>query len=273
MITLSLLADGPISVLDYRCGASPSDAPFAEHHQQWSVSYVRRGSFGCLCRGKSFDLVPGSVLVGRPGDEYTCTHEHHGGGDECLAFFIDPALVDELDRNGAHWCSMALPPLADLMVLGELGQAVATGNSDLGLDNIALAFAARCVKVLSGRSQATARPMDRARMITAALWIEAHCEQPIALNDMSREIGLSSFHFLRTFSAALGVSPHQYLLRCRLRKAARLLTKPDHSITDVALEVGFADLSNFVRSFHRAAGVSPRAYRRAAAGNRKIFQE
>lgn len=42
---------------------------------------------------------------------------------------------------------------------------------------------------------------------------------------------------------------------------------------DVAFEAGFADLSNFVRSFHRAAGVSLRAWRRAARGDRKIFQE
>jgi AraC-like DNA-binding protein len=48
----------------------------------------------------------------------------------------------------------------------------------------------------------------------------------------------------------------------------------DHrSITDVAFDVGFGDLSNFVRTFHRAAGVSPRAFRQASRGDRKIFQE
>jgi AraC-like DNA-binding protein len=44
-------------------------------------------------------------------------------------------------------------------------------------------------------------------------------------------------------------------------------------ITDIALDVGFADLSNFVRTFRRAAGVSPRRFRQAAKGQRKIFQE
>ena len=71
----------------------------------------------------------------------------------------------------------------------------------------------------------------------------------------------------------LGVTPHQYLVRSRLRRAARLLAEEDRSITDIALDVGFADLSNFVRTFHRAAGVSPRAFRRAARGDRKILQE
>ena len=59
----------------------------------------------------------------------------------------------------------------------------------------------------------------------------------------------------------------------RLRHAARLLAEEERPITDVAFEVGFADLSNFIRTFHRAAGVSPRDYRRAAKGDRKIFQE
>ena len=44
-------------------------------------------------------------------------------------------------------------------------------------------------------------------------------------------------------------------------------------MTDVAYDVGFGDLSNFVRTFHRAAGVSPLKFRQASRGERKIFQE
>ncbi len=71
----------------------------------------------------------------------------------------------------------------------------------------------------------------------------------------------------------LGVTPQQYLVRSRLRRAVRLLADGARSISDVALDVGFGDLSNFVRTFHRAAGVSPRRFRQAARGDRKIFQD
>ncbi|HEU5296152.1 MAG TPA: helix-turn-helix domain-containing protein, partial [Burkholderiaceae bacterium] len=64
-----------------------------------------------------------------------------------------------------------------------------------------------------------------------------------------------------------------YLVRSRLRTAARRLTESEQPIIEVALDSGFADLSNFVRSFRRAAGVSPRSFRRAARGDRKIVQE
>ncbi len=53
----------------------------------------------------------------------------------------------------------------------------------------------------------------------------------------------------------------------------RLLAEEERSITDIAYDVGFGDLSNFVRTFHRAAGVSPRAFRKAAKGERKILQD
>jgi AraC-like DNA-binding protein len=71
----------------------------------------------------------------------------------------------------------------------------------------------------------------------------------------------------------IGVTPHQYLVRSRLRHAARRLADEESSITDIAFDVGFGDLSNFVRTFHRAAGVSPRGFRQASRGDRKILQE
>lgn len=69
------------------------------------------------------------------------------------------------------------------------------------------------------------------------------------------------------------MTPHQYLVRSRLRHAARLLADEERPVTDIAYEVGFGDLSNFVRTFHRAAGVSPRRFRGVARGERKILQE
>jgi AraC-like DNA-binding protein len=109
--------------------------------------------------------------------------------------------------------------------------------------------------------------------VETALWIDAHSHRAIDLEDAAGEAGLSPFHFLRLFSGVLGVSPHQYLVRSRLRHAARLLADDDRAVTDIAYDVGFGDLSNFVRTFHRAAGVSPLKFRQAAKGERKILQE
>jgi AraC family transcriptional regulator len=135
-------------------------------------------------------------------------------------------------------------------------------------------LAARFVKVLSGRPRklAEVRECDRRRAVEAALWIDANAHEPLDLESTAEEFGLSPFHFLRVFAKVLGVTPHQYLIRSRLRRAARLLADDTRSITEIALDVGFADLSNFVRTFHRVAGASPRSFRQAAKGDLGIFQ-
>jgi AraC-like DNA-binding protein len=274
MNVVTLLQRGSMSVIDYRCTAGPSDAPFVEMHRSFSVSYVRTGSFGCRARGKSFELVAGSILVGRPGDEYVCTHEHVRG-DECLSFHLSTDLVGSIGDHPDLWQARAVPPLPELMVLGELAQAAAEGRSDVALDEVGMLFASRFVEVASGKRRAPAevRAPDRRRAVEAALWMDAHAHEPIHLEHAAREAGISAFHFLRLFARVLGVTPHQYLVRSRLRRAARLLTDEARSITDVAFEAGFGDLSNFVRTFHRAAGISPRGFRKAARGDRKIIQE
>jgi AraC-like DNA-binding protein len=274
-MTGTILLDRPsVTVSDFRCTAVPGDPPFAERYHCHSVSYVRKGSFGCHSRGRVFELVAGSVLVGHPGDEYVCTHDHVCG-DECLSFFLDPELVEAIGARPDIWQVGAMPPLPELMVLGELAQAAADGKSDVSLEEVGQIFASRFVDLVSRRSPKAARATsrDRRRAVETALWIDAHSEREIDLESAAGQAGISPFHFLRLFSGVLGVTPHQYLVRSRLRYAARLLVDEERSITDIAYDVGFGDLSNFVRTFHRAAGVPPLKFRQASRGKRKIFQE
>jgi len=275
LVTTELQTD-PIRVSRYRCDAGPDAQPFTEMHEGYSVSYVRKGSFGYRTRGNAYELVAGSVLVGCPGDEYVCTHDHHICGDECLAFHLSPGFVDLIGGDQRTWRTAGLPPLPELMVLGELAQVAAEGQSDVGLDELGMWFASRFVEVVGGQGKPapkSAGARDRQRAVDAAMWIDANSHDDIGLDGAASEAGLSSFHFLRLFSQVLGVTPHQYLVRSRLRHAARLLADDERPVTDVAFDVGFADLSNFVRTFHRAAGVSPRGFRQAAKGDRKIFQD
>lgn len=269
-----LFTSRSMTVSDFRCTAAAGESPYIEQFARHSVSYVRRGSFGCHHRGRFFELIAGSVLVGHPGDDFMCTHDHVCG-DECLSFTLAPDLAEEIGGTADTWRAGAAPPLAELMVLGELAQAAADGQSDIGLEEIGHVFASRLVAAVSGRDRrpATITARDRRRAVTAALWIDANSHRSISLDDAAGEAGVSAFHFLRSFAAVVGVTPHQYLVRSRLRHAARRISKEDAAITDIAYDVGFADLSNFTRTFTRAAGVSPLKFRQASRGIRKIFQE
>jgi AraC family transcriptional regulator len=264
---------GGVTVVDFRCTAGPADAPFAEMHASYRVAYVRSGSFGCRTEGRSYELVAGSLMIGRPQREYTATHEHHGCGDECLSIQLDEALVDALGARRPFRDTACLPPTPQLMVLGELAQATAEGCNDLGIDEAALLLVSAFTRTHSNGKSRDTGSQDRRRAVETALWIDEHSAQAIDLDAAARQAGLSAFHFLRVFSKALGVTPHQYLVRSRLRRAARLLAEGSRPVTEIALDVGFADLSNFVRTFHRAAGMSPRRFRGASRGDRKILQE
>src|SRR5258708_6903573 len=151
MLTRTQLRKGPVSVVDYRCTAGPAEKPFTEVHRSYSVSYVRKGSFGYRTRGQTFELVAGSVLIGNAGDEFMCTHDHHVCGDECLAFHLDPEAVECIGPDSGIWRSGGLPPLPELMVIGELAQAAAAGRSGVGLRELGRFFPRRVSGVGSGR--------------------------------------------------------------------------------------------------------------------------
>lgn len=278
MLTKVVQQSAAVSVIEYRCDAGPHDRPFPEAHAESSLSYVCAGSFGCQVGRERHELVAGSVLIGRAGDEYVCTHDHHAGGDVCLSIRLGAELHRELARGSIPLRSGSLPPTAELSILGELALAAARGANDCGVDEAALMFAARFAQLSAPKRKDTSRisARDRQRAIAAAQFIEAHARDDISLTDSARFVSLTPFHYLRVFSRVLGVSPHQYLVRVRLRNAAQLLAEREQSVTETAYAAGFGDLSNFVRTFSRAAGLTPGAFQRAARGkraDRKILQE
>ena len=146
----TVLHRGELSVVDYRCDAEQGEPPFQEVHTSHALSYVRTGSFGYQVAGSAHELVSGSLLVGFPGQSYACTHPH-AAGDECLAFELSPALVDALGGSEAAWRAASLPPLAELVVLGELAQAAASGQTDISVEEVGLLLASRFVTVVTGR--------------------------------------------------------------------------------------------------------------------------
>lgn len=91
--------------------------------------------------------------------------------------------------------------------------------------------------------------------------IERRPDGTLSLGGMARVSGLSPFHFLRTFGQVTGTTPHQFVLRARLREAARRLMTTDKRVIDIALDCGFPDPPHFAHAFRAEFGVSPRQFR------------
>lgn len=87
-------------------------------------------------------------------------------------------------------------------------------------------------------------------------------ENPLSIDDMAKSINISPYHMIRTFKAAFGLTPHQFQIQSRIRKAQKLLENGD-SITDVAYNTGFCDQSHFNRCFKKIVGLNPKEYQRS----------
>ena len=94
--------------------------------------------------------------------------------------------------------------------------------------------------------------------------LETDYADPCGLDSLAAMSQFSRFHFIRLFRSVTGESPRQYLIGARLRAAVDRLADTCEPITEIALGVGFNDISHFNATFRRAFGLSPSAWRRSA---------
>jgi AraC-like DNA-binding protein len=107
------------------------------------------------------------------------------------------------------------------------------------------------------------------RLLRARDAMDRAYARPLDVRSLARIALTSEAHFIRTFKATFGETPHRYLQRRRLERAMALLRETERPVTDICLEVGFTSLGTFSRTFARVLGMSPSAYRaawRAGAG-------
>jgi AraC family transcriptional regulator len=97
--------------------------------------------------------------------------------------------------------------------------------------------------------------------------MERELATPHRLADLAAEVGISEAHLCRRFKAYTGLSPFAYLAQCRVRAAMQELRNSDRKVLDIALAVGFQDLSHFNRKFRHFAQCTPSQYRRLHASH------
>lgn len=108
------------------------------------------------------------------------------------------------------------------------------------------------------QSLKTATKKDLFRRVSMGKnYIDIYFQQALAVEDVAKECSLSEYHFFRIFKAVFGMSPYQYILSKRLEYSQKLIKQGNTSISDIALEVGFADIYAFSKSFKQFFGFSP----------------
>lgn len=264
MIRETILADGALvrlSRIDHPSEEPHRDPP-EEEASEYSVAFVETGAYDVLRGRACHGLAPGMVFLTRPGFAYRCRHADAAPADTSLVVHYAGPLADDMRRASGR--RVAVGPTnrlayARLRLLAE----------EVSVDWLALEV--RAADLLGAVAEAAAlqegdrrphlfhprqvawyaRRIDAARQILDAQYAEDH-----SLASLARQVAMSPFHFARLFRELAGVPPHRYLLRVRLAEAARRL-HAGMAVTETCYEVGFGNLSHFVRSFHRAYGVAP----------------
>lgn len=254
---------------DVVCTGGPHDRPFEERHDWACIALVTAGTFRYRSAHGAATLAPGALLLGNSQCCFECGHEH-SVGDRCLSFHFAPEFLEGVaaatpGARRADFRIPRLPPLPELLPVIAAAESARDDADQAEFEEIAHRLAGAVLTAFAG-AQAEARGPSRRneRRITAALHrIEAEADTPLSLVDLAQTAAMSPYHFLRTFRAVVGVTPHQFILHTRLHRAAVRLRRSSDSVSAIAYAAGFGDLSTFNRRFQKLIGSSPSAYRAA----------
>lgn len=260
---------------DVICTSGPDDRPFEERHASVAIALVTAGTFQYRSAAGRELMTPGSLMLGNAGQSFECGHEH-GLGDRCLSFHYDPDYFECLAADAAggsrarpargvrpSFRALRLPPLRPMSTLVARACAGLTGSVNVAWEELSVQMAARTLQLAGGFTpgRGGVSPAATARVTRAVRRIERDLSDGLSLSELAREARLSPYHFLRTFQRQTGVTPHQYVLRTRLREAATRLAAEPGRVADAAFDSGFGDVSNFNHAFRAEFGASPRVYR------------
>ena len=244
-------------------------------HMEHELILVLQGVLHLSVEGKACDLTQGDCMLIGDGSIHGGTPE--GCIYECLVFDLERFLA------GTTTCGQRVALLTEgdarleekfpagtqaAAIVNQLFQAMETERPGYELTTMGLLWQL-WGELLGKRLLGTAEPglprdMHRAQAVKNVLRrIRSSYSQPLTLEDLAAEAALEPKYFCRVFRQITGRTPINYLNYYRVECAAELLCTTQGSITDIALECGFGDVSYFSRMFRRYKGQTPGQYRRA----------
>lgn len=262
--TISTIFEGDgWRAMDIICSCNAADPAFEEQHDYVSVALLMAGTFSYRSLAGKAHLVPGSILLGSAATCFSCGHEH-GEGDRCIAFQFSPGSYDEIlvsigaGSLGSKFPRVSLPAAKRSVSLFVDAEMLAGGSAAIDAEDLALRLVGFTAASLEVRAADAEPKPAQTRTITAITrFIESDLSLDHRLEALARLANMSRFHFLRCFKRVVGMTPHAFVRTARLREAARLLRDPTLSVTEIAFEVGFQDLSVFNEAFRQVFDLTP----------------
>jgi AraC family transcriptional regulator len=203
-----------------------------------------------------------------------CNGYSWDGSYNSLLFEVDPVHLERITEGKLAGGRVEIPErvtfkdlrLENLLkvLYDELRQGGATGRmfgEQVG-NAIAILLAKHYSAVTPSLFGSAGRmPMSRLKRVMD--YIEANLDDDLQVSTLAKEVDMSPYYFTRLFKNSTGMSPHQYVMQCRIKRAQEWLRKSEMSICEIGVGLGYLDLKHFRDVFRREVGVSPSAFRAA----------
>jgi AraC family transcriptional regulator len=225
-------------------------------------------------RWRSSEVAPGELVISGAGarpTELCWTSRGRGSTIDLLELYLDPSTLSDSADEGAllslepQWTHVRDPLLCHLLL--ELANSLTKADAaEVSFGELATTLFARQLR-RAHAGVAAARPPRRGGLSPFSLervreFVHAHLAGPIRLGQLAAAAGLSPFHFARAFKLSTGLTPHAYVMRCRVEEAKRLLTTSALSVSEIARRSGFRGSSQLSTRFRSLTGSAPSDFRR-----------
>ncbi|MGE5616673.1 MAG: helix-turn-helix transcriptional regulator [Bacillota bacterium] len=214
---------------------------------------VLRGDYLTAARNRSGTCAPGTLIFNPTGTTHRDRFVQGAGR------FLSITPSDDVARmlDGALSVPLAVEDPRAGLIAARLRSLVAGAASAAALENVALDLAG-----------ALAASVERETRVVPS-WLTAvqrrlreECPADLRIAALAREAGVHPVHLARAFRRYFHIAPADYLARCRVQRARRLLAESRRPIVEIALDAGFSEQSHLTHAFRRALGTTPAAYRR-----------
>ena len=231
-------------------------------HQQQHLTNVER-----QINGKKQDLI-----VGNKDIAFIPARHSHGAAWqnelELTVLIIEPDFMSQVAYEWIDPDDIELLPLFTQRdpfierVILLLKDSLATRENCFYAESMATALSAHLIQHYSVKKpfRNNTAGLSQSKLQRVKNYIRDRLSENISLQDVCREVGLSKCYFAQLFKQSTGISPYQYIIEQRVRKARQLL-KQDIPLVEIALSCGFANQSAFNKTFHKCMGITPRQYR------------
>lgn len=238
-----------------------------KHDDRLEVMFIARGTGQYLIGGRQYHAQEGDILVFNQGvihDE----RPHLSADSLIYSCGINGLHIEGLDENhltgrdrsavmasGEH--QSILQGLFDALCAQIFSKAAHHGVVTHHLVNVIIIL---CRNISLARQDELTKT-ESSLGLSIKEFIDAHYKEPIKLDSMTQELGITRFYLIHVFKRFSGYSPKQYIIRCRVGEAQSLLLNTDMDVTSVAGKVGYESVNNFHRVFKNVVGIPPTQYK------------